>query len=175
MSINSSTFLSSNQELNPTTISLEPPKLTPNSNGEYIFLKCNEFEEAVDIYLRSSSTRQTNNILGETGTQGKINLPMHYSGRSTNSVGCTGLDIDGSDRQRRGRPNSKRAGIPSMGSNFTASPDSGNSELNSNDINSLMSHMFKSLPFYPSSPYLSELETLNFVPLTPPTTPPQTN
>lgn len=30
-----------------------------------------------------------------------------------------------------------------------------------------MSHMFKSLPFYPTTPYLSEMDTLNFIPWNP--------
>lgn len=35
--------------------------------------------------------------------------------------------------------------------------------MNSGEFNSLMSHMFKSLSFYPTVPYLLETKTLNFV------------
>lgn len=39
--------------------------------------------------------------------------------------------------------------------------------INSNEFNSLMNHVFNNLPFYPNSPYLTEVETLNFVPWDP--------
>ncbi|KAF3622855.1 hypothetical protein FXO37_32142 [Capsicum annuum] len=35
--------------------------------------------------------------------------------------------------------------------------------INSNEFKSLMNHVFKNLPFYPTSPYLTEAETLNFI------------
>lgn len=45
--------------------------------------------------------------------------------------------------------------------------------MNSNEFNSLMSHMFISMPCYLTTLYLLKLETLNFVPWNPQATLPQ--
>ncbi|KAF3646427.1 hypothetical protein FXO37_20453 [Capsicum annuum] len=39
--------------------------------------------------------------------------------------------------------------------------------MNSNEFKSLMNHVFKNLPLYPTFPYFTEAETLNFIPWDP--------
>lgn len=121
---------SSNQELNPLITTSKQLNFTFNSNGKPIFLNHNEFKEATSIYLSSPSTQQNADVLGRTCTQRKINLPLYYSRRPTNSTGYTRLDVDGTDNQEMGKPDNERIEVPTVGSNNVASLDIGDSQHN---------------------------------------------